>query len=160
MIVHTVYIPIHACMCEESPDGSSKLSISWSYSNGSQHRGKIDLEWLRENSYSPTSSLRERQQRSVPQPTVRTQYSSKLTSCAASKFVPSDKISTCEIITCVNQIREFVIEQTNVVVMHFLQQHRTFRSLAEEGLRTKMFYAVVAEEGLRTEMFYAVVRSA
>jgi len=28
-----------------------------------------------------------------------------------------------------DQIREFLIEQMNVVVMHFLQQHRTFRSL-------------------------------
>ena len=143
-------------MCEKSPDGSNKLNISWSYSNGSQHRGEIDLKWLQENSYSPTS-LRERHQHSVPQPTVRTQYSRKLTSCAAIKFVPSDKISTCEIITCVNQIIEFVIEQMNIIVMHFLQQHRTFQSLAEEGPRTEMFYAVVTEEGPRTEMFYAVV---
>ena len=30
--------------------------------------------------------------------------------------------------TLYNQIREFVIEQMNVVVMHFLQQHRMFRS--------------------------------
>ena len=28
-----------------------------------------------------------------------------------------------------NQIQEFVIEQMNIVVMHFLQQHRTFWSL-------------------------------
>ena len=54
------------CMYNKgSPDGSSKLSICWSYNNGSQHQGEIDLEWLRENSYSPTS-LREKQQRSVP----------------------------------------------------------------------------------------------
>ena len=57
-------------MCtKESADGSSKLNISWSYNNGSLHQGEIDLEWLRENSYSPTS-LRERQQHSMPPVTV------------------------------------------------------------------------------------------
>ena len=52
-----------------SIDGSSKLKISWFYINGSQHQGEIDLKWLQENSYSPTS-LRERQLHSVPPATV------------------------------------------------------------------------------------------
>ena len=52
-----------------SPDGTSKLNISWSYNNGSKHQGEIDLGWLQKNNYSPTS-LRERQQRSMPPVTV------------------------------------------------------------------------------------------
>ena len=58
-----------SCMCIGSPRDTSKLHISWSYSSGSTHRGEVDLKWLRENSYSPTS-LRERQQRTIPLITV------------------------------------------------------------------------------------------
>jgi len=41
----------------------------WGYSNGSDPQGKIDLAWLRKNSYS-LAIIRERQQSSTPVVTV------------------------------------------------------------------------------------------
>ena len=48
----------------ESQDGAGSLNITWSYSNGSEHQGKIDLASLRKSSYSLATS-------STPPSTVR-----------------------------------------------------------------------------------------
>lgn len=40
----------------ESQDGAGSLNITWSYSNGSEHQGKIDLSLLRKSSYSLATS--------------------------------------------------------------------------------------------------------
>ena len=63
--------------------------------------------------------------------------------------------STASLVGCYNQIREFVIQQINVVVM---QQHRMFQSFGFSQLQ--LAAVAVAEEGPRTETFYAVVRNA
>jgi len=60
----------HACHAESQNDTGS-LSITWSYSNGSEHQGKIDLAILRKNSNS-LATFRKKQQSNTQLATVRT----------------------------------------------------------------------------------------
>ena len=69
---------LHACI-PESQDGTDSLSIRWSYSDGSEHHGKIDLALLRKNRYS-LAAIKERQQSSMPKATVSSTSTSKLLS--------------------------------------------------------------------------------